>query len=185
MQAYPTVAAPSPEALYETKRLALQAAARRGTDWFFWIAGLSVVNTIIYLTGSTTSFIVGLGITQVIDVLVNHIAQSLSGSSVAIFQFVGILVDLFIMGLFAGAGFLARKQVRWVVIVGMLLYVLDGILYVAAGEWLAILFHLWALFGLWNGFRALTALKKLQAAAVTAYQPEPVIYNPMEPTRRS
>ena len=38
-----------------------------GAQWFFWVAALSVVNTLIGLSDSDWSFIIGLGITQMID----------------------------------------------------------------------------------------------------------------------
>lgn len=45
------------------------AALRNGTAWFFWIAGLSLVNAVITHAGSDLSFVAGLGVTQVIDAL--------------------------------------------------------------------------------------------------------------------
>ena len=40
--------------------------------WFWWIAGLSLVNTVLFYSGSNTSFIVGLGLTTVAAVSFEH-----------------------------------------------------------------------------------------------------------------
>ena len=45
----------------------LPMQVRKGASWFYWIAGASVVNTIIFLFGGNLNFIVGLGVTQVIN----------------------------------------------------------------------------------------------------------------------
>lgn len=43
-------------------RVELQKRANSGAGWFFWIAGLSVVNSAISLLGGGWSFVLGLGI---------------------------------------------------------------------------------------------------------------------------
>src|SRR5437588_12623571 len=45
----------------------LEAHMRRGANWFFWIAGLSVVNAVISLAEGNRHFVVGLGITEIIN----------------------------------------------------------------------------------------------------------------------
>ncbi len=44
-----------------------EAQLKSGASWFYWIAGLSAVNTISALSGSNWRFMFGLGITQIID----------------------------------------------------------------------------------------------------------------------
>src|SRR5690349_21130602 len=44
------------------------AVMHRGANWFYWIAGLSLVNSAIFAFGGQVSFILGLSYTQVIDV---------------------------------------------------------------------------------------------------------------------
>ena len=43
---------------------ALEKQVERGASWFYWIAGLSLVNSILSLTDSGWMFFFGLGITQ-------------------------------------------------------------------------------------------------------------------------
>jgi hypothetical protein len=73
-----------------------------GLSWFFWIAGLSIVNTIVYITGGNYNFIIGLGITQVIDGFVAEI----QGTG----MYIALLIDILVAGGFALLGFLGRKK---------------------------------------------------------------------------
>ena len=57
------------------ENLKVQGQFKSGADWFFWIAGLSIINSIILLAGGQWSFIVGLGITQIIDTIGLEIAK--------------------------------------------------------------------------------------------------------------
>ena len=46
---------------------ATEALLKSGASWFYWIAGLSLINSFIALSGSDYGFILGLGITRIID----------------------------------------------------------------------------------------------------------------------
>ena len=48
------------------------AQLKSGASWFYWIAGLSLINSISAASGSSWRFIVGLGITQIFDEFGNH-----------------------------------------------------------------------------------------------------------------
>ena len=50
-------------------KLKIESKFKSGASWFFWIAGLSIINSIILLAGGQWNFIVGLGVTQIIDVI--------------------------------------------------------------------------------------------------------------------
>ena len=58
-------------------KIKIENQFRSGANWFFWIAGLSLVNSVILLTGSQWDFIVGLGITQIIDTIGLVIAEEI------------------------------------------------------------------------------------------------------------
>src|SRR5574340_77246 len=58
-----TIAAPT----RPRKRPDLMARHLNGANWFYWIAGLSVVNSVIVLFGGAWYFLVGLGATQFVD----------------------------------------------------------------------------------------------------------------------
>lgn len=142
------------------RRFILNARARSGTDWFFWIAGLSIINSISSLAGASLSFVAGLGITQIVDGFASVLGEK-GGDSSLVIHIIGLLINLAIASIFVVAGFLARKHYRWIVIAGMALYVLDALIFLFVKSWFGFLFHGWALWGLWSGLQALNALKKL------------------------
>jgi hypothetical protein len=148
-------------ALFQAK-LNLSSTVKRSAGWFYWIAGMSLINMVAYRTGATLSFLVGLGITQVIDVLSVSIANKASGTAALLVHGIGIALDLGVGFLFGMAGFLGQRMYRWAVVSGIILYVLDGLLFVVFQDWLPLAFHLFVLFNLWKGLKAMGQLKKLE-----------------------
>jgi hypothetical protein len=130
---------------------ALVAQLRGGASWFFWIAGLSLINSLAALTGSNWGFVLGLGVTQVIDA----IAHQIGGAGLA----VGLALDFAASGLFIGCGVLARKGLAWVFVAGMALYALDGLLFLLVGDWFGLAFHVFVLFCLFKGLQAARLLR--------------------------
>lgn len=149
-----TAAAPALDVNAEV-RLALEKRLRSGADWFFWIAGLSVVNTVVALSGSEWGFILGLAVTQVIDA----IGRGMGPTGVVI----AVVLDLVIIGLFVFFGIFARKSKNWSFIVGMLLYAADASLSWLASDWLGLGFHVLALFFLFSGLKASQELKVVES----------------------
>lgn len=126
--------------------LATEAQLKSGASWFYWIAGLSLINSAVALSGSQWGFILGLGITQIIDLL----GQSIEGGGKAII----LILDLIGAGMFVLFGVFAHKRHTWAFIVGMILYALDGVIFLILQDWLALGFHVFALFCLFRGFKA-------------------------------
>jgi hypothetical protein len=126
------------------------------TSWFFWIAGLSVINSLISVFGGGVRLIVGLGITSVADAL-----SSESGATVKVLSFV---FTLLMAGLIAILGVLARKFFHWAFIVGMVVYALDGLLLLIAPDYLGLGFHAFVLFLLSKGVPASKKLSELKRA---------------------
>jgi hypothetical protein len=135
---------------------------KSGSSWFFIIGALTLVNSIIAMTGNMTRFVVGLGVTQIIDVFGSH---SSSGAGTAIV----LGIDLFAVAIFFGIGVFARKGQTWAFIVGMVIYGLDLAALVVLGvmigfyDWLSIGFHAFALYGIFLGLRASIGLKEVQS----------------------
>lgn len=142
--------------------LALENQIKSGANWFFVIAGLSALNSIIFFSGGSIIFVVGLGVTQFIDGLVSVLVEEVGIGAGTIFQVIGLGLDCVFAGGFAICGILGRKKLRWAVITGMVLYGLDAILCLAFGDWLSTLFHIFALFGLWKGQKAIAELALLE-----------------------
>jgi hypothetical protein len=131
----------------------LEKKIRGGASWFYWIAGLTAVNTVMAFFGDGGGFAIGLGVTQITD----GFAQA-GGGSAAIAGIVGAMaVAFFVMlGIFSG-----RKH-RWAFIVGMGLYGLDTLIFVFAESYLGIGIHALALWYLFAGFRAAGEWKSAQ-----------------------
>ena len=132
-----------------------EAQLKSGASWFYWIAGLSLINSIIALTGADWGFILGLGITQVFDAIGHEFA--------GVGKIIALVLDLIAIGLFVLFGVFANKGRSWAFIVGMILYALDSVLALLTQEWLPLGFHGFALFCLFRGFSACRELKATQA----------------------
>lgn len=147
-------------------RLKLEKQMRSGASWFFWIAGLSIINTLIYILNGTITFVVGLGITQLIDGLAMGISDIAEPSMMPIIRSLGLVINLAIAGGFVGLGLLGRNGKLWAIITGMVLYALDIIILLIASDWLSLAFHLLALAGLFSGAAACSKLSKLDSQAI-------------------
>jgi len=134
---------------------AARARAQSGASWFLWIAALSVINTLITMGGGRMRFIFGLGITTLID----SVGHQMGGSG----QTVALAASILGAAVIAIFGVLARKELKWAFIVGMVLYVCDGLLLLPAKLYLDAAFHAWALFRLFQGLQALNALESLKS----------------------
>lgn len=164
MQFQPQPVTPD-QTVVEQNKAILSAQARKGTDWFFWIAGLSLINTITSLLNLKFSFIAGLAITQFIDAVAIQLTKNATDSGKIISFIVAFCIDLGIAGLFILAGFLARKQYRWIVVAGMALYALDALVLLIFQDWIPFLFHGWALWNIWLGLQNLNKRNALEKAS--------------------
>ena len=133
-------------------KMVTAARARAGAKWFYWIAGLSMINSIVVMTGGNFHFVVGLGITSVVDAVAKRLGSR------------GSVLDIVINGCMAGVfvlfGTFALKMQRWAFVVGMALYAIDGLLLLSVRDILGVAFHAYVLFALYRGF---TAAKMVQA----------------------
>ena len=139
------------------ERQQLEARMKSGANWFYWIAVLSLVTSIISLAGGNWAFLVSLGITQFIDAVANHFAADLGVG----FKAVAFVFDLVAAGLFALLGYFAVKRHQWAFVAGMALYTLDALLCGLVGLWLGLAFHAYVLYNLFGGYKASTALAEL------------------------
>src|SRR5213592_3328127 len=142
---------PAPVAVSSAADPALEKQLKGGGSWFYWIAGLSLVNSVLALSGSGTRFILGLGIMRIFDELAQRMA---SGAGLA----VAVVLDLLAAAVLVFFGVFANKRHTWSFIVGMALYALDGLIYLIAQEWLGVGFHAFVLFCPFRGFKACRAL---------------------------
>jgi hypothetical protein len=122
------------------------ARLRSGASWFYWIAGLSIINSIAAVSGGDWRFIFGLGVTQLIDAL----GKGFSGGAVA----VTLVLDVLVTGMFVLFGVFAHKRHLWAFIVGGVLFLLDTFLILLFKDWIGVAFHAWVLFSLFVGAKA-------------------------------
>ena len=144
-------------------KMTLEHNFKSGAGWFNWIAGLSVLNSAAFLMGLNWAFIVGLGVTQMVDAIVYQLMQE-EGMSASI-KYFGFGIDVLISAVFVLFGFFARKGHTWAFFVGMFVYFLDALIFLLLLEkpdWMSIGFHGFALYCIWGGFQAGRQLKLLE-----------------------
>lgn len=127
---------------------------RSSAKWFYWIAGLSLINTMIVFFGGGVSFIVGLGITQIIDGIVIETASTV--------KFIALFINILVSGMFAIFGYFALKHEKWAFIIGMVLYLLDGLIFLLVNDWWSVGFHAFVLLSLFAGIKSLRKIEALQ-----------------------
>lgn len=141
--------------------LARQTGAfKGGANWFYWIAGLSVVNSVISLLQGGMGFIFGLGVTQFVDAIGAAIVQE-QGDGTGVIRIIALGMSVFVAGFFALFGWLANRGLGWAFLLGMVLYGLDGLLFLLVQDWLSLGFHGFALYSMFNGYTALRRLKTI------------------------
>ncbi len=143
-------------------------AFQNGAKWFYWIAGLSLVNTLLSLFGAGIVFVIGLGITQLADGIAAAAAQEYPNTSM-IFHTIAILFNASIAGIYVLFGYFALKMQSWAFIVGMILFSLDSLLSVLIQDWIGFGFHIFALIFIFKGY---TAMKNVRLGqTVTSQEP--------------
>ena len=135
----------------------LKARIRVSADWFFWIAGLSIINSLIMEFGGQIRFILGLGITEFVDAVIAKQASEV--------HVVGWIVNLVIAGVFALFGKFGRNGQKWAFLVGMVIYAADALLMATFQIWLGLAFHVYALYRIYQGLPAVNALESVQQRA--------------------
>jgi hypothetical protein len=158
MQAPPAV---DPAVHAVNARLRLEARFRSGANWFFWIAAMSLINSMVGFFGGQWGFVIGLGLTQVIDAMLAS-----QGPSV-----VGPLLTAGVAGVFVACGHFAREGRRAAFIGGIVVYVLDSLIFVVVRDYLAIAFHGFALYCLIKGMHAKDQLDNLSARSAPMRAP--------------
>lgn len=144
----PDTIAPPPGA---QQNAALMAQMKSGASWFYWIAGLSLVNSVSAAMGSDWHFVLGLGITQVFDI----IGAQVGGAT----KVVTLMLNLVAVGALVLFGVLGHKGHLWTFIVGLVLLALDGILLLFLENWISAGFHVFVLYCLFRGMQACRALR--------------------------
>jgi hypothetical protein len=144
------VQAPAPAAASPGNAASISPGVQSAARWFWWIAGLSLVNVVMFQTGSDTNFVVGLGITVVSD--------AFFASQKAI----GFAIDAIAVGFFFLMGLQGQRGRLWAFYLGLAVYALDALIYVNVKDWMPVAFHALAIFFIGRG--ALSLRQSLQTA---------------------
>lgn len=132
----------------------LEQRLARSANWFYWIAGLSLVNA--FAAQSHYEFVLGSGAVE---------AASAFGTTAA------IVIDACVIGGFAILGFLAGRRHTWAFVLGMVLYALDGLIFLVAHDYIAAGFHAFVLYVLFLGAQASIALNRMPVETRTMVMP--------------
>ena len=144
----------------------LTQSYKSGANWFYWIAGLTIVTSVIAFGGGGIRFLISLGITQIIDGVAEAISTEGGGGTAKV---VALVVSLLISAVFIIFGWLANQKMLWAYIAGMVLFGLDGLLSLVVQDWIGVIAHGVVLFFLFRGFlagRDLVSLEKAMAERV-------------------
>jgi hypothetical protein len=114
-----------------------------GARWFWWIVGLSIVNIVMFQSGSNTSFVIGLGMTSVSDAIF------------ADAKAIGFAIDAVVLGFFGLMGLYAQRGKLWAFYLGTVVYILDALIYLYFEDWMSVAFHGLVIFYLVKGAAAL------------------------------
>ncbi len=161
------MAAATPAPDLASRRTALSQAARNGANWFYWIAGLSLLNSLVALFAGEWNFIFGVGITQVIDAVAQGLAAEAGGGAWAL-KVGGLFFSVGALSTYVLFGWLAHRGKTAGFVIGVVFYALDGLIFLAAGDLIGAGFHVVALFLMGRGLKAHRDLQHLPADA-----PEP------------
>ncbi len=151
-------------------RAQLEKRFRNGASWFFWVAGLSLINSAVALFGGEWGFIFGLGVTQVVDGIAAAVAEEAQDVATAA-RLAGFAVNLLIVGVVALMGWLAHRRKQSVFVGGLVLYLFDALLFLLAADFLSLAFHAWVFVAVGGGFLACRKLAALDAPSDPALQP--------------
>jgi hypothetical protein len=156
----------------EIARFQLEQRVKASANWFYLIAALSIINSIISLAGGTWTFAVGLAITQVLDVIV--------GTGITSLRLVGVGLHLWLLAGFIALGHTARSRVGAFTI-GIAVYGFDAVLCLPFQMWVSFGFHLFALFFIFAGRGALGRLSAStpDPHLPTSYAPTPALPLPL------
>ena len=154
---YPVSNNPPDPALIAVAQLTRRVSS--GASNFYWVAALSVINTLMSVFSAGRYFVIGLAISLFVDGIFMGVAEALPEAQLFA-KILDVVISIVIAGVFALFGYLASKGKRWAFIVGMAFYALDTLLMLVFQEWMGLIFHLFFLWGMFGGLQALNKLQK-------------------------
>ena len=130
----------------DSARHVTRTSVLHGADWFFWIAILSLINSLIVFYYQTPNSPLALGITRWLDGTTSGFNASMTTG--------GLLTNLLVALVLAVFGLLSRRGNDIAFVVGIFLYVIDAMLVIGLKDFFGFGVHLIALFFLVKGLLA-------------------------------
>lgn len=144
------------------ERDALERQIKAGAGWFYFIAALSLINSLAMLfMESHTYFVMGLGVTRIFD----RVALTYADLTDSTLIMEALAIDLLISGLFILFGILSSKKNKLGFFIGISLYVLDAIILIFlfdTPDIYSAAFHIVALIFLFKGFSSLQKYNEIE-----------------------
>jgi len=126
---------------------------RSGARWFWWIAGMSLLNAGLLLSGSDTNFVIGLAMT------------TLAGAAFADQLPVAMVLIAITVGFYFFMGLQAQRGKLWAFYAGLAVYAVDALIYARFEDWMPVGFHALAAFFIFKGVMRLRELAGAPTAA--------------------
>lgn len=130
----------------------VKSAAR----WFWWIAGLSLINAVMFHTGSDTNFVLGLAMTT--------LASAVFASMLP----VAIALTAITVGFYFAMGLYAQRGKLWAFYAGLTVYVVDALICLKFEDWMSAGFHALAVFFIAKGVLRVREMERAAPAAEAA-----------------
>ena len=102
----------------------LEKQLKSAASWFYFIGGLSLINTVLALSGSDWGFVGGVAMTQIMDAIAREVG--------IVGMIISLVFDVTIAATFIVFGIFAAKRYKWAFITGMVVYALDTLLILSA-----------------------------------------------------
>jgi hypothetical protein len=144
---------------------------KSGANWFYWIAGLTLVTSIVTFSGGGWRFLISLGTTQFIDAFAEGLSTELGGAP----KVVALVLDIFVTALFVLFGVLAGKKLLSAYMIGMIVFGLDGLVSLLFQDLIGVVAHAVVLFFMARGYMAGRELVALEQSMAQAPPPAPAL----------
>ena len=130
----------------DSARHVTRRSVLHGADWFFWIAILSLINSLIVFYYQTPNTPLALGVTRWLDGTTTGFNASMATG--------GLITNILVAVVLAVFGLLSRRGNDIAFVVGIFLYVIDSMLVIGLRDFFGFGVHLIALFFLVKGLLA-------------------------------
>jgi hypothetical protein len=149
----------SAQAQNAAKNLPPEQAYKNVSSNFYWVAGLSMINSLINTFGGGVQFPVGLAVSQFVDGIAIGIGSEF-GEVKTIASIIGLVVNAGFCGLFVLLGYLGSKGSYWPMVLGIAFYSMDALLMLLFQDWIGFGFHAFILLQIFTAFNVIRLWRK-------------------------